>query len=693
MFAAVPTALKQILGDDFDDIRPLGEDGGLSRLFRARKKSLNVDVVIKRMRVDPNRPADVQREARVMTGLRHQYLPRIFDLKMDGQGYCYTIMELIHGSTLRQYVRQHGALSQKQMLRWMKQLCQVVEYMHAQRPAIIHSDIKPENIMITTQGDICLIDFNTSLELRDTGVDAVGATVGYAAPEQYNVPLQRFGDPATLSPERRTIYNIATAAQGYGKVTVRSDLYAIGAVAYFMITGYDPAGWSGNLIPLERYDIQLNDPLRQVIVRCMEKRQSDRFSSASEVLRALDNLTKMDGRYRAWRHSCQVATLVIGIGIILSCFSIFWGWLTLRQEKGTEYNALIQQAQMYAEQNNYANQEELLLQAISLDRERPEAYANLGALLYRQGDYPQAIELLSRVETDESGVLNQVENAVAYGQIQYILASCYYQTKDYMNALTAYQIAALFCPEDTAYQRDLAVCYAKCGYIEEAQQTATQLSVATLRPGDQELVFGEIAFAGGQYEQAVEQLARAAQLSEDHSVISRATLQAALCCRYLGDDQLSREIELLQSAVRRLDASENGIHLEELAEALIRRASIQPLLRQESYEQALTCLQELTARGQATFAVRQNAALVLQYLDRFEEAEQALLDLQTDYANDYRPAMRLSLLYIDWENAKAPQERDYWQAVQHYEQALALYPSSQVDNEMVRLHELIGQLN
>ena len=177
------TELAQLLGEDFTDLRPLGEEGGMSRLFRAHKRSLDVDVVIKRMRMDPESPTDVQREARVMTSLRHQYLPRIFDLKMGEDGYCYTIMELIPGCTLRQYVRQNGALNQKQTVFWMRQLAQAAAYMHSQHPPIIHSDIKPDNIMITPGGDICLIDFNASLEMRDDGADALGATACYAAPE------------------------------------------------------------------------------------------------------------------------------------------------------------------------------------------------------------------------------------------------------------------------------------------------------------------------------------------------------------------------------------------------------------------------------------------------------------------------------------------------------------------------------
>ena len=687
------TTLAQLLGEDFTGLRPLGEEGGLSRLFRAHKVSLNVDVVIKRMRMDPEHPADVQREARVMTSLRHQYLPRIFDLKLGEDGYCYTIMELIPGCTLRQYVRQYGALSQKQAVCWLKQLCQAAAYMHSQRPPIIHSDIKPDNIMITPEGSICLIDFNASLEMRDDGADALGATACYAAPEQYNVPLSRFGDPARLTPEQRQVYDMACRAQGLGKVTERTDLYAVGATAYFMLTGYDPAGWEGDMIPLERFDITLGDPLRQVIERCLALSPARRFSSAGELLRALDNLARTDKRYRAWRRSCQAAALVIGAGMILSAFAALWGWLLLGQETGESYNSLIRQAQELGEQMDYEGQEELLIQAIGLDWDRPEAYANLGGLLYQLGDYQQAIDLLSQLEPDRSGALSQGEAAVAQGQIQYILASCYYQQEDYDRALSCYELAAYFCPEEAAYQRDLAVCYARLGYQEQARQAVSVLQGMAAQPGDTELAAGEIAYAAGDYQLALDQLSQAASLSEDHTVISRASIQAAQCCRRLGDGWIDQEVSLLEEAVRRLDTSENGAHLQLLSETLIRLAGLDESRRQASYEEALSCLEELINRGQATFAVRQNAALVLEYLDRFDEAEALLLQLQQDFPQDYRPPMRLALLYADWEGTKAPELRSYDAFASACQKAMDLYSSASApDSEMTRLQELAAQL-
>ena len=687
---AALSSLARLLGEDFDDIRPLGEDGGMSRLFRAHKRSLDLDVVIKRMRLDPSRPADERREAKVMTSLRHQFLPRIFDFKVDGEGYCYTIMELIPGCTLRQYVRRRGALGQKQALFWMRQLCQAVAYMHSQHPPILHSDIKPENIMVTPEGNLCLIDFNAALELREDGVEAVGATMYYAAPEQYNIPLERFGPPQQLSPERRAIYDMAAAAQSMGKVTVRTDLYAIGAVTYFMLTGYDPPCWSQPPVPLSRFAIQLSDPLRQIVERCMAHRASERFSSAEELLRALGGMAKLDSRYRAWRRTCQITALAVGTGLILSAFAVVWGLMLQRQETGEGYNQLIAQAQEL--EGDYAAQEELLLQAIQLERDRPEAYANLGALLYRRGDYEQAVELLGQVSTEDAGTLSEEEAVRAHGQIQYVLGSCYYQLGDYAKALQAYQLAFYFCPEEAAYCRDLAVCCARLGYSDQAQAALSQLDQLAPAGGDGELAAGEIAYFDGRYEEALSLLQDALRLSEDTDVISRASLQAAQCCQQLGQSWIEEEVALLRSAVGRLGASDNGAQLQVLAEALLRQAAADPAQQQSCWEEALSCLQELMARGQATFAVRQNAALVLEYLDRFDEAEEVLLQLQQDFPQDYRPPMRLALLYIDRESGKAAGQRSYGAALEQYEAAEALYPADAADSDMIRLRELASQL-
>lgn len=688
MSAITQEALSRLLGDDFTDLRPLGESGGLSRLFRAHKVSLDVDVVIKRMKMDPR--SDARREARILTSLRHQYLPRVYGFETDAEGYCYTVMELIPGCTLRQYVARHGALDQKTAFRWLQQLSQAVAYMHGQKPSIIHSDIKPDNVMITPEGDVCLIDFNTSLEMKEGGVAALGATLNYAAPEQFNVPLKNFGKhPEILPPPQKAAYELAKAASGYGKVTAKTDIYALGATAYFMMTGYDPACWNQPLIDLTRYDITLGDPFRQTIARCMEKEPKKRFSSADELLRALGGLAKMDSRYKAWRRSCTVTALTVGAGLILSAFCVVWGVMLTRSEGSEAYNDLVAEA---AAEKDPARQEQLLMEAIGVDRDRPEAYAHLGALLYRQGDYRQAVELLEDVNADGGGLT--LESArEAMGQVQYVLASSHYQMENYEQALEAYGLAAELCDDNAAYQRDLAVCYARNGYADKAQNALTKLKRMKTEPGDAELAAGEILYSTGDFSGALAELKAAADRSEDAQVISRASVTAAYCCQHLGGSRLGEEIALLETACSRLGVPANGIQTRLLADAYLRQAAADRNQKTEYYELALECLQDLMDRGNPESAVRLNTALVLEYLGRYGEAESVLLKLAEDTPKDYMPRMRLALLYARVEGEKPAAQRNYQQVLAYHEQAEKLYTGTGApDSEMLQLRELVYQL-
>ncbi len=676
----------EVLGQDLVDVRPLNQEGGFSSLFRAHKQGLDVDVVIKRVKSQFKGKMDEGSEARILTGLRHQYLPRIYDFKRASDGYCYTIMELVPGCTLREYVQAHGALDQKQTLAWTLQLCQVTEYMHGRSPAIIHSDLKPENVMITPDGDICVIDFNASLVAKEEEMEAIGASSGYAAPEQYNFAPELF--PAD-SPLRA----LAQAAAGFGHVTTRTDLYAIGALAYYMITGYDPLVWAQGVVPLERYDIQLGDPFRQVIERAMTPDPKDRFASASEMLRALNRLEKMDKRYKRWAASCWAAAGLWSLALAGSLLCAALGWRGMQQDTRTEYINLVQQAQTLMEQMQYADSEQLLMQAVQLEPKATEAYARLGGLLFRTGQYQQAVDLLSGQTFEPDPGMSEEQFRQAQAEVQYVLGSCHYQLEEYTDALQAYQNAVYLDGTQLAYQRDLAVAWARTGEPELARETVEQLRGQGCPEADLAMVSGEIEFAYGNYEAALEQLSLAASRSEDDTVVSRASQQAARCCQQLGDAWLGQEIDLLTAACSRLGAAGNSLQLQMLSEAYLRRGAAGGEGWQQDYEQALACLQQLLDRGYATFAVRQNAAVVLQYLDRYDEAEQQLLALEQDYPGDYRVYMRLALLYADREGAKPTEQRDYTAMGAAWRQAQQLYASASVqDAEMLRLEELVNQL-
>lgn len=674
---------------DLVDIRPLNATGGFSNLFRAHKVGLDVDVVIKRVKKVYKGRMNETGEARIMTALRHQYLPRIYDLKAASDGYTYTIMELIEGCTLRDYVRARGCLDQKQVLKWTRQLCQVMDYMHTCKPkGIIHSDLKPENIMITPQGDICVIDFNASLEVREDGaeLEAIGATAGYAAPEQYNLPLKRF-------PENHPMRGLVQAAQGIGKISCRTDIYAAGALAYYMLTGYDPRNWVDGVIPLDKYDIKLGYAFQQVIEKAMEVKPAARYKSAAAMLAALNNLTKIDSRYRGWVWQCRIAALIIGLGLAASTVCIVAGLRDMGVNRQESYLQLVREAQQLRSSGQFEQCKEALLDAIGIDEDRTEAYLELGAMLYQLGEYQQAIDLMEDVEYQQSTSMDAEEFLDAQGQISYVLGSCCYQLEQYAQALENFQMAAYFCPDEAEYQRELAVCYAKTGKQTQAEETLAQMKQLACTAADVALVEGEIQYAYGQYEQAYDNLVAAAEAAQDSALMGRSYLLAAKCCQQLGGEWVDTLIGMLEKASTRM-GTDNSLILQQLAEAYLSKSAQTGADSHSCYESALSCLQQLMDRGYTSFEIRKNAAVTLQYLDRFDEAEQILLPMLTDFPSDYRVNMQLALLCADREGTKDTGSRDYTAFGTYWQEAQRLYKNAAVqDSEMLRLEQIAQQLH
>ena len=121
------------LGSGYSAIRPLGE-GGMGTLYRAHKDSLDVDVVIKRVKQKFKGRMDERAEANILKTLKHKYLPRIYDVIESPSGYVYTIMDMIPGENMQNYVKTHGSVSQKLAYRWA---CQQY-YDNAQRRYLRH---------------------------------------------------------------------------------------------------------------------------------------------------------------------------------------------------------------------------------------------------------------------------------------------------------------------------------------------------------------------------------------------------------------------------------------------------------------------------------------------------------------------------------------------------------------------------
>lgn len=157
-----------------------------------------------------------QREAHLLASLSHPNLAAVTDFFQEGENW-YLVMEFVEGETLAQRLERSPGhrLSLQEALSILRQLCDVLEYLHSQSPPVIFRDLKPSNIMLTPEGRVKLIDFGIARFFKPgQRQDTVNlGTPGYAAPEQYG---------------------------GLGQSDPRTDIYSLGVLLHQMVTGYDP---------------------------------------------------------------------------------------------------------------------------------------------------------------------------------------------------------------------------------------------------------------------------------------------------------------------------------------------------------------------------------------------------------------------------------------------------------------------
>ena len=248
--------LKQgeILNNTYKVIGEIGSGGG-GTVYRAYHLNLKKDVVLKLINDKAKKSLDVRGEVDILKNVKHTYLPTVFDFQ-EVNGQIYTVMDFVDGSDFAHLLKEGRRFRQKDVIRWAGQLCEALDYLHRQDPPIIHSDIKPANVMLTDKGDICLIDFNVSQIFSDAGTVVRGRTHGYAPPEQYETTKrQRMDfseetefDETVMDGETETDNSISVPssrpkAAGFGlsqKLDARSDIYSLGATLYHLVSGVRP---------------------------------------------------------------------------------------------------------------------------------------------------------------------------------------------------------------------------------------------------------------------------------------------------------------------------------------------------------------------------------------------------------------------------------------------------------------------
>jgi serine/threonine protein kinase len=264
--------LGTLLQNRYEIIKPIGQ-GGMGAVYLARDQRLSNTVALKETFFsDTTMLAAFEREARLLAGLRHTALPKVIDHFADHNGQ-FLVMEYITGDDLYDLIEENGHPAPlDEVLRWADQLLDALDYLHSQNPPIIHRDIKPQNLKLTSRNQIVLLDFGLAkgtrveMTLSDSNSSIFGYTPSYA-------PLEQI--------------------QGSG-TDVRSDLYSLAATLYHLLTGQKPADaltrasaiLNGQPDPLaSASDLNALIPVQvsEVLSRGMVLNKNQRLASAAEM--------------------------------------------------------------------------------------------------------------------------------------------------------------------------------------------------------------------------------------------------------------------------------------------------------------------------------------------------------------------------------------------------------------------------
>lgn len=407
--------MPDIIGSTYEIVQQIGAGGG-GIVYLARHQRLNKQVVLKAdKRKITTRPELLRREVDVLKDLSHPYIPQVYDFFVEGET-VYTALDFVDGESLDRPLKRQERFSQAQVIKWARQLLEALDYLH--RPThgdpprgYVHSDIKPANIMLRMNGDICLIDFNISLALGEENI--VGASAGYASPEHYGLDFSfsshtstQYDQTELMDRGTKTLpmpENHSASRQRIVVPDVRSDVYSIGATLYHLLSGRRPPKSAMDVAPLDGPGI--SEQVVAIITKAMNPNPDLRYQTAAEMLWDFEHLHENDPRTKKQKRQAAVTAAALSLMMLVGVTMTFVG---LRQMQQAEQVARLEAQQAEAVER----MEKQALEAVT-DSENA----------YQLGDVPVAIQRAVEALEFDSPYLFRAQKALTDALGVYDLSS------------------------------------------------------------------------------------------------------------------------------------------------------------------------------------------------------------------------------------------------------------------------------
>lgn len=294
-------------------IRQLGQ-GGMGAVYEAHDNVFDTSVALKLVTINLSSAYDTkaqemaqlafEREAKILARVNHENIPHVKDYFTEGNGQ-FLVMELVDGEDLGKLLNQRKApFPIGTIIEWTDRVLDALEYLHSQIPPVIHRDIKPQNLKLTTRQKLKLLDFGIAKGTEVQGADTIGnqtfiaATLNYSPIEQ----MLRVLDPTFLAVITHK-YSQQIDSILDQTADVRSDLYALGATIYHLATNVPPAEavkraieiWDGNPDPIiepANLNPEIPKEISDFLLKSLQIRREYRFATAYEMRQELQKIVE-----------------------------------------------------------------------------------------------------------------------------------------------------------------------------------------------------------------------------------------------------------------------------------------------------------------------------------------------------------------------------------------------------------------
>lgn len=269
--------------------------GGMGNVYLAENMNVGNRWAVKEIDVGQKRRIDLLAEAEILKKLNHRSLPRIVDV-IQYERYIYIIEDYFEGTNLKDLIRSRDICTEENVIKWSIQLCEILHYLHNIKPhPVIYRDMKPGNIIIDTENNAKLIDLGIAREYKaeqDSDTVYIG-TRGYAAPEQY---------------------------YGLNQTDERTDIYALGATMYHVLTGLNPNAPPYQMLPVSQVDKSLSVEIERIITKCIQNDPDLRYQNVQGLMDDLQMLQKPSRVTNTWlpRPKSGVSAKLVIIGSLSS---------------------------------------------------------------------------------------------------------------------------------------------------------------------------------------------------------------------------------------------------------------------------------------------------------------------------------------------------------------------------------------